>query len=60
VLKSIATGEYRTELAKADMVSEGGPVEPVEVTETAAETESAPAEASTETTPADEAQEKSE
>jgi trigger factor len=30
VLKSIATGEYRTEQAQADMVAEGGPVTPVE------------------------------
>jgi trigger factor len=36
VLKTIATGEYRAEMAKSDMISEGGPVE-------SSETESAPA-----------------
>jgi FKBP-type peptidyl-prolyl cis-trans isomerase (trigger factor) len=30
VLKSIATGEYRTEQAQANMEAEGGPVAPVE------------------------------
>jgi len=40
LLKSIAIGEYRpTELAKSDMISEGGPVEPVESEEQAGETE---------------------
>jgi trigger factor len=29
MLKSIATGEYRAEEAKADMIAEGGPVEPI-------------------------------
>ncbi len=49
VLKSIATGEYRAEMAKSDMVSEGGPVESPESEEPASdsvptsETESAPA-----------------
>ena len=54
-LKSIATGEYRAEQAKADMVSEGGPVDtplsdeqPAE-NATADETEAAPADASGET-----------
>ncbi len=42
VLKSIATGEYRAELAKSDMISEGGPVESPESQGTASETESAP------------------
>jgi hypothetical protein len=27
MLKSIATGEYRAELAKSDMIAEGGPVD---------------------------------
>ena len=44
VLKSIATGEYRVETAKSDMISEGGPVEAVETDEDATETESVPAE----------------
>lgn len=40
LLKSIAMGEYKpTELAKSDMISEGGPVEPVESEEKAAEAE---------------------
>jgi trigger factor len=30
MLKTIATGEYRAEQAKSDMVAEGGPVEPAE------------------------------
>jgi FKBP-type peptidyl-prolyl cis-trans isomerase (trigger factor) len=39
LLKSIAMGEYKpTELAKSDMISEGGPVEPVESEEKTAET----------------------
>ncbi len=39
-LKSIATGEYKpSEKAKVDMISEGGPVEPVEGEEQAGETE---------------------
>lgn len=48
VLKAIATGEYRTELAKADMVSEGGPATTPE--EAIAEAESAPAETEPERT----------
>ncbi|HJS20744.1 MAG TPA: trigger factor [Anaerolineales bacterium] len=44
VLKSIATGEYRMEQAKSDMISEGGPVEPAEGEEMPAEAESATAE----------------
>ena len=41
LLKSIAMGEYKpTEQAKSDMISEGGPVEPVESEEKAGETES--------------------
>ena len=40
VLKSIATGEYRAEMAKSEMISEGGPVESPEGQETASETES--------------------
>jgi trigger factor len=40
VLKSIAMGEYKpTEIAKSDMISEGGPVEPVESEEQAGDTE---------------------
>jgi len=40
LLKSIAVGEYKpTEQAKSDMISEGGPVEPVESEEKAGETE---------------------
>jgi FKBP-type peptidyl-prolyl cis-trans isomerase (trigger factor) len=40
LLKSIAIGEYTaTEQAKSDMISEGGPVEPVESEEKAGETE---------------------
>ena len=40
LLKSIAVGEYKpSELAKSDMISEGGPVEPVESDELAGETE---------------------
>jgi len=56
-LKSIATGEYRAEEAKSEMISEGGPVEPVESDENAAdnvpagETESAPAENEAESKP---------
>jgi trigger factor len=50
VLKSIATGEYRTEQAKSDMISEGGPVQSPEETPvdngSSTETESTPAEAS--------------
>jgi len=39
-LKSIASGEYKpSEKAKLDMISEGGPVEPVENEEQAGETE---------------------
>lgn len=56
VLKSIATGEYRAEEAKSDMISEGGPIESVEeatgehVSEAnAEETESAPAQDEPET-----------
>jgi trigger factor len=37
VLKAIATGEYRTEMAKSDMVSEGGPVESPENEQAATE-----------------------
>jgi len=64
ILKSIATGEYRTEEAKAQMISEGGPVESTEGEEPAteseakinfeedtAEIESAPAENEAETKP---------
>jgi trigger factor len=40
VLKSIATGEYRADMAKADMISEGGPVESTEMEENVPETES--------------------
>jgi trigger factor len=40
VLKTIATGKYREEMAKADMISEGGPVDSPEVEENAPETES--------------------
>jgi hypothetical protein len=43
VLKSIATGEYRAEMAKADMISEGGPVPPSDNAEAAPEMESTPA-----------------
>ena len=43
VLKSIAIGEYRAEMAKADMISEGGPAESPDSQETESETESAPA-----------------
>jgi len=43
LLKSIAVGEYKpSELAKSDMISEGGPVEPVESDELAGETETGP------------------
>ena len=52
MLKSIATGDYKpTETAKSDMISEGGPVEPVEDDESAAETESAAAEDEPESKP---------
>ena len=43
VLKAIATGEYKpSELAKSDMISEGGPVQPAEGEEIPTEAESAP------------------
>jgi trigger factor len=60
VLKSIATGHYRAEMAKADMISEGGPVEPVENGENASETEPAPVETSSQSGSGDEAETKSE
>ena len=43
VLKSIATGAYRAEEAKEDMIFEGGPVEPAEPEDQATEAEAAPA-----------------
>lgn len=49
VLKSIATGEYRAEQAKSDMIEEGGPVESPASEEQAAETETAPADSEAET-----------
>ena len=60
VLKSIATGEYRTELSQADMISEGGPVTIPENEETAAETESAPTETSSRINSGSESEPKSE
>ena len=42
VLKSIAMGEYRAEMAKSDMVSEGGPVESPENEQEAGSEEAAP------------------
>ena len=60
VLKSIATGEYRTEQAKADMISEGGPVQSPESEGQAEEPEAAPAETSTEVNPESESEAKSE
>jgi trigger factor len=60
VLKSIATGEYRAEEAKADMISEGGPVESPEGEANASEAESAPTEALSETSPENETEAKSE
>ena len=50
ILKSIATGEFRAEMAKSDMISEGGPVEPVETEDNATDMESASAEKEPETT----------
>jgi trigger factor len=50
VLKAIATGEYKpSELAKSDMISEGGPVQPAEGEQVSVETESIPAEDEPET-----------
>lgn len=47
MLKSIATGEYKpSELAKSDMISEGGPVQPVEDEENTTGIDPAPAETS--------------
>jgi len=60
VLKSIANGEYRAEEAKADMISEGGPVQSPEGEEKAEVTEAAPAETSTEVDPENESEVKSE
>ena len=64
VLKSIATGEYRAEQAQSDMVSEGAPVQSPEETPvedvSAAETESAPAETSSQSTSGNEPETKSE
>jgi hypothetical protein len=61
VLKSIATGEYKpSEIAKSDMISEGGPVAPVEAEEDAAETEATSSEAPTESTSAEETETKPE
>jgi len=60
VLKSIANGEYRAEEAKADMISEGGPVESPEGEENASGAESATAEGSSEASPENETAAKSE
>lgn len=54
VLKSIATGEYKpSEKAKLDMISEGGPVEPIETEEQAGEAEPAVGEETAAETEAD-------
>jgi FKBP-type peptidyl-prolyl cis-trans isomerase (trigger factor) len=61
ILKSIATGEYKpSEIAKSDMISEGGPVAPVEAEEDAAETEATSSEAPTESMSAEETETKPE
>lgn len=49
MLKSIATGEYRAEAAKSDMISEGGPVDTPQPEASTSETESAPAATDAET-----------
>ena len=64
MLKSIATGEYKpAEQAQSDMISEGGPVEPVEGNENAAEAETeepASAETSSQRSSGSESESKSE